>query len=145
MSIFRRWMLGRKRAALAAFVGEKVDYLFRHVLHPSGREYTVEEVAQAIGTPTSYVLRLRRGHVANAESEVLGAVSDFFGVDHGYWFRVATYIDGDDPHYPYAARPQRELTPGEVAFMVQMLAQVQDRLSAPPGDPGAQGDDRIRL
>lgn len=126
MLTVRRWLMSRKHREVADFIGEKVEYLFRHVLHPLGREYTVEEVAPALGQPAAYVSKLRRGHVANSGAEVLGALSNFFSVDIGYCFRVATYFDEHDPHYPYASRPLREVTPEEVAFVAGVLAQVQD-------------------
>jgi hypothetical protein len=37
MSIFWHRMLGCKHREQADFIGEKVDYLFRQVRHPSGR------------------------------------------------------------------------------------------------------------
>ncbi len=45
MPSVRRWLMGRKQRKVAAFVSEKVDYLFRQVRHPWGHEYTVEDVA----------------------------------------------------------------------------------------------------
>lgn len=138
MSIFRRLTMSRQQADQAAFIGEKVDYLFRQVRHPSGREYTVEEVGRALGKPAAYVSRLRRGHVASPGAEVVGALGDFFGVDRMYWFRPVTYLDEHDPNYPYPPRPPREVTPEEVEFVAQMVAQLQDRLAAQPGDPDAK-------
>ncbi len=43
MSIVRRWLLGREHREVPDFIGEKVEYLFRQVRHPSGREYTVRK------------------------------------------------------------------------------------------------------
>jgi len=114
-----------KKREQAAFIGEKVDYLFQHVLKPSGEAYTSEEVGEAIGKPASYVVRLRRKHIHNPGVEVLGALSDFFRVDRMYWFRPTTYIDENDPNYPYADVPQREVTPEEVAFVAEILTRIQ--------------------
>jgi len=84
MPSVRHWLMSRKRREQAAFISEKVDYLFRHVRDSSGHEYTLEEVAQGIGKPAAHMAELRRGHVAVPGAEVLGAVRDVFGVDRMY-------------------------------------------------------------
>ncbi len=130
--------MGRKQREQADFIGEKVNYLFRQVRHPSGREYTVEEVAQATGLPLSYVVDLRRKRISKLERERMEALNAFFGVDSGYWFRARSYIDAHHPNYPQFDRPAREWTPEDVDMLARMLVQVQDRLAALPSEPDAR-------
>jgi hypothetical protein len=138
MSVVRRWRLGRTHREQADFIGEKVEYLFRQVPHPTGREYTVAEVADAIGTPVSYVADLRGKRISDLGRERMDALNTFFGVDSGYWFRAMNYIDEHDPNYPHFDRPEREWTPEDVEMLARMLAHVQAHVAALRGDPGAQ-------
>ena len=138
MALLRRWLLGRTHRAQGAFIGDKVAYLFCRVRHPSGREYTVEEVAQATGLPSSYVTDLRRTRISNFRREQMDALNAFFGVDSGYWFRAMNYIDEHDLNYPQCDRPVRKWTPEEVEMLTQMLVQVRDHLAALRDDPSAK-------
>jgi transcriptional regulator with XRE-family HTH domain len=74
--------------ALAA----KVDNLFRTVRPRNGREYSFEEVAEAIrvkGGPTisaTYLWQLRKGLRDNPTKRHLEALAGFFGVPPAYFF-----------------------------------------------------------
>jgi transcriptional regulator with XRE-family HTH domain len=130
-----------KRAEQAKFVGEKVDYLFRNVVKPSGDEFTYEEVHQGTGISASYLHRLRKGQVANPGREKLESLSRFFGVDVEYWFQPTTYIAAADPQRPFLAVAHRKLdegnyTPEQIQFIVHVLdylrGQIQTREGSPP-------------
>ncbi|SDH33705.1 Transcriptional regulator, contains XRE-family HTH domain [Lentzea fradiae] len=81
----------------------KVDHLFRTVHSRAGREYTFEEVAEAIrvrGGPTisaTYVWQLRRGLRDNPTKRHLEALAGFFGVPPAYFFddAVTEQIDSE--------------------------------------------------
>ncbi|MGX7823794.1 helix-turn-helix domain-containing protein [Actinokineospora sp. 24-640] len=70
----------------------RVDHLFRTVRPADGREYTFEEVAEAIrarGGPTisaTYVWQLRKGQRDNPTKRHLEALAGFFGVPPAYFF-----------------------------------------------------------
>jgi transcriptional regulator with XRE-family HTH domain len=78
-----------------ATLAEKLDFLFRTVRTPGGREFSHEDVARAIGQaedgPTisaTYIWQLRRGQRTNPRMSHLHALARFFGVDPGYFFPV---------------------------------------------------------
>jgi transcriptional regulator with XRE-family HTH domain len=81
----------------------KVDHLFRTVHARAGREYTFDEVAEAIrgrGGPTisaTYVWQLRRGLRDNPTKRHLEALAGFFGVPPAYFFddAVTEQIDSE--------------------------------------------------
>ena len=81
----------------------KVDHLFRTVHSRVGREYTFDEVAEAIrarGGPTisaTYVWQLRRGLRDNPTKRHLEALASFFGVPPAYFFddAVTKQIDSE--------------------------------------------------
>lgn len=81
----------------------KLDYLFRTVRAPSGREFSLEDVARAIATgggPTisaTYIWQLRRGQRTNPRMSHLHALARFFGIDPGYFFpgQLAEQMEAD--------------------------------------------------
>ena len=73
-------------------LSEKVDRLFR-LVRPSGRrEYTYQQVADALaerGGPSisaTYLWQLRKGHRDNPTKRHLQALANFFGVKPEYFF-----------------------------------------------------------
>ncbi|GAB3897852.1 helix-turn-helix domain-containing protein [Kibdelosporangium lantanae] len=81
----------------------KVDRLFRTVHPRTGREYSFEEVAEAIresGGPTisaTYLWQLRKGLRDNPTKRHLEALAKFFGVPPAYFFddEAAERIDAE--------------------------------------------------
>src|SRR6187399_1329554 len=74
----------------------KVDHLFRTVRPRSDKEYSFEEVAEAIrggGGPTisaTYLWQLRKGVRDNPTRRHLEALARFFGVPPAYFFDEST-------------------------------------------------------
>lgn len=68
---------------------QRLDYLFKQITHPDGREYSYEEVQNGTGkaVTAAYIWRLRTGKAANPGYWVIKALSDFFGVDPNYFFQ----------------------------------------------------------
>lgn len=68
---------------------ERLDYLFHHITHPDGREYSYEEVQNGTGkaVTSAYIWRLRTGKATNPGFWVLKALSEFFDVEPSYFFR----------------------------------------------------------
>ncbi|MCS7478558.1 helix-turn-helix domain-containing protein [Umezawaea endophytica] len=70
----------------------RVDHLFRTIKPRGGREYSFEEVAEAIrtrGGPTisaTYIWQLRRGLRNNPTMKHVEALAGFFGVPPAYFF-----------------------------------------------------------
>ncbi|HEX6342478.1 helix-turn-helix domain-containing protein [Umezawaea sp.] len=70
----------------------RVDHLFQTIKPRGGREYSFEEVAEAIrtrGGPTisaTYIWQLRRGLRNNPTMKHVEALAGFFGVPPAYFF-----------------------------------------------------------
>ena len=81
----------------------KINHLFRTIRSAGGREFSFEEVAEAIrqrGGPTisaTYVWQLRRGIRDNPTMRHLEALAGFFGVPPAYFFddQAARRIDAE--------------------------------------------------
>ncbi|MGW3967070.1 helix-turn-helix domain-containing protein [Amycolatopsis sp. NPDC005003] len=81
----------------------KIDHLFRTVRPRSGKEYSFEEVAEAIrgsdGATISatYLWQLRKGVRDNPTRRHLEALARFFGVPPAYFFdeSTATQVDAE--------------------------------------------------
>ncbi len=86
-----------KQSEQAAFVGNKLNFLFNTVRKPSGEEYSLEDVGRATGFHPSYIGRMRDGKVANPGREVLAGLSTFFHVDPGFWFRAGNELVESEP------------------------------------------------
>jgi transcriptional regulator with XRE-family HTH domain len=69
-------------------IAEKIDYLFRTVRRPDGREFTYDEVEQGTDgrVSRSYVWKLRHGRNRNPSLDVIEALSEFFHVPPQYFF-----------------------------------------------------------
>lgn len=84
-------MTGTDHGGRSQTMAEKLDHLFRTV-HPPGRTYTHQEVADAIaarGGPTisgPYLWQLRKGLRDNPTKRHIEALSAFFGVPVSYFF-----------------------------------------------------------
>ncbi len=83
----------------------RLDQLFDHVRHPSGRQYSLREVADgineagAVSITPSHLSRLRSGASRNPGFDQITAIAAFFGVDPKY------FLEGDE----VAARTSAEL------------------------------------
>lgn len=69
-------------------VSEKIDYLFRTVRRPDGREFTYDEVQRGTEgrVSRSYVWKLRHGRNRNPSLDVIEALSEFFNVPPSFFF-----------------------------------------------------------
>ena len=73
-------------------LAEKLNHLFATIHPSSGREFMLDEVADAINQhgevklTAMYVSQLRRGQRANPSKNVLEALARFFGVSPAYFF-----------------------------------------------------------
>ncbi|WP_432491510.1 helix-turn-helix domain-containing protein [Kineococcus gypseus] len=92
----------------------RLDQLFHHIRHPTGRQYSLREVADGINeagkvsiTP-SHLSRLRSGASRNPGFDQITAIAAFFGVDPKY------FLEGDQ----VATRTSAEL---------QLLAAMRQR------------------
>lgn len=77
---------------VAPTLAEKMNRLFATV-HPPGRgEYTLDEVAEAIGADgkvtmsAAYLSQMRKGQRTNPSKNVLEALAHFFGISPAYFF-----------------------------------------------------------
>lgn len=78
-------------------IGELVDELFKTRLHPSGREYTYQEVSIGVNReldPT-YIAKLRKGKVPNPGRNSLLLLCQFFDVEASYFFPELAYSQRD--------------------------------------------------
>ena len=68
---------------------QRLDFLFKQLTHPDGREYSYEEVQNGTdkAVTAAYIWRLRTGKAKNPGYWVIKALSDFFGVDPNYFFK----------------------------------------------------------
>ncbi|WIX93373.1 helix-turn-helix domain-containing protein [Amycolatopsis sp. DG1A-15b] len=81
----------------------KIDHLFRTVRPRSGKEYSFEEVAEAIrgsdgaSISATYLWQLRKGVRDNPTRRHLEALARFFGVPPAYFFdeSTATQVDAE--------------------------------------------------
>ncbi|MFF1611531.1 helix-turn-helix domain-containing protein [Amycolatopsis sp. NPDC058278] len=81
----------------------KIDHLFRTVRPRSGKEYSFEEVAEAIrgsdgaSISATYLWQLRKGARDNPTRRHLEALARFFGVPPAYFFdeSTATQVDAE--------------------------------------------------
>ena len=78
----------------------RLNHVFATVRRPDGREYSNEQVAQAVADvgvtiSQSYIWQLRKGKKSNPTLKHLQALGDFFGVPPAYFFDdgVADRID----------------------------------------------------
>jgi len=127
----------------------KLDVLFRTV-HPSGGEYTHDEVARAIkgaGGPTisaTYVWQLRKGLRDNPTKNHIEALATFFGVPPAYFLddAVAERIDAElellvslrDASVRQVALRASGLSPDSLRAIVDMIEQVRRLEGLPPGE-----------
>ncbi len=127
-----------KHAEQAAFIGEKLDYLFRTIVSPAGTEYSYEDVSRATHISPSYLHRLRHKKISNPGRDVIQALSQFFGVPVEYWFSPTTYVSADTQRQAHLAIAHRtldegEYTPEQIRFIVQMLEHLRELTNAAPG------------
>jgi len=69
-------------------VAELVEDLFRTHRHPSGREFSNQEVSNALNDEIdpSYIAKLRRGAIKNPGRQALLSLCRFFKVQPNYFF-----------------------------------------------------------
>ena len=130
-------------------IGALVDHLFRTIPHPSGREYTYTEVADATGMDASYIRKLRFNHIPNPGISTISALCRFFGVDASYFFPELATMHGapatDPAMQPAEQLPFRlalrstGLTPEAQAYIEGLVTLLQQR-ELPPSGRSAPGD-----
>lgn len=72
----------------AKTVGELLDDLFKQIRHPSGREFTYQEVSKGVGgelDPT-YIAKFRKGKIPNPGRNAVMLLCRFFQVPPSYFF-----------------------------------------------------------
>lgn len=76
-------------------VPDKMDYLFKTIRRPDGREYTYDDVERgtAGAVSRSYVWKLRHGRNRNPSLVVIEALGQFFDVPVTYFFESAQNPD----------------------------------------------------
>ncbi len=76
-------------------VPDKIDYLFKTIRRPDGREYTYDEVERGTegAVSRSYVWKLRHGRNRNPSLEVIEALGRFFDVPVTYFFAAGDKAD----------------------------------------------------
>lgn len=133
----------------------KVDHLFRTVHPQTGREYSFEEVAEALrarGGPTisaTYLWQLRKGLRDNPTKRHLEALAEFFGVPAAYFFDdgESERIDAeltlltalrDTPVRQIALRANG-LSPKSLEAIAEMVERVRELEGLPQPDPQTPG------
>lgn len=79
-------------------VGELLDDLFKTYTHPSGREYTYQEVSKALDgelDPT-YIAKLRKGKIPNPGRNAVMLLCRFFKVQPNYFFPELQPLHGPE-------------------------------------------------
>lgn len=84
-------------------LADKLDHLFRTVRAPTGREQSLEAVADAVrargggSISATYIWQLRKGLRTNPRMSHLDALARHFGVDPGYFFpnELAEQMEAD--------------------------------------------------
>ena len=68
--------------------GEKLDRLFEENRKPDGRQYSQKELVESAPGVLSrvYLWRLRTGRATRPSYLAVSAITNFFGVDAGYFF-----------------------------------------------------------
>jgi len=67
---------------------QKLERLFEEVRKPNGKRFTQAEVVEGTGGILTrvYLWKLRTGKALNPGFHIVRAITDFFGVDPGYFF-----------------------------------------------------------
>lgn len=68
-------------------ISDKVNYLFENFKKPNGGKYNFTEVEDATGIHKSWLSKLAAGHVSRPGLQVLQALTKFFQIDPGFWFK----------------------------------------------------------
>lgn len=68
-------------------IADKVNYLFENFKKSSGGKYNFTEVEEATGIHKSWLSKLAAGHVSRPGLQVLQALTKFFQIDPGFWFK----------------------------------------------------------
>ena len=126
-------------------IGTLVDHLFQTIQHPSGREYTYSEVAEATGMDPSYIRKLRLNHIPNPGISTISALCRFFGVNASYFFPELAMLQGasasdsalhDPEQVPFRlALRSTGLTPEAQAYIEGLVTLLQQREFPPTGKP----------
>ncbi|GAA3855755.1 helix-turn-helix domain-containing protein [Saccharothrix violaceirubra] len=133
---------GRKTLA------QRIDYLFRTVRPPHRREYTYEEVAQAVARDqretisASYLWYLRTGQRDNPTLKHLTVLARFFGVPTAYFVdeptgervvaELALLAALQDAGVRDVALRAAGLSPASLETIGDMIARVRELEGLPP-------------
>jgi transcriptional regulator with XRE-family HTH domain len=127
-------------------VAALLNHLFTTRLAPSGRPYTLTEVAKATGMSVPYLSTLRKGTIGAVSFQRVEALARFFNVPLDYFSQAGPPVDTMDELVREAlAKPlvrEVALRAGKVgeaqrALILEMLEHaeqvLQELASAPPG------------
>lgn len=120
-------------------VGELITDLFATHKHPTGREYTQQEIAQLSKGKLEFthVGKLKAGKIPNPGLTTLQALCQVFSVEPEYFFPeladVHYYRDAEAEQYINHLRLLQQLAKQQMA-MLQTLASMQQRLTYIPDD-----------
>jgi transcriptional regulator with XRE-family HTH domain len=136
-----------RRGARRTFA-DRLNYLFRTVRKPDQREYTNEEVANAITQDqgvtisASYLWYLRTGQRDNPTLKHLKALATFFGVPPSYFFddetaerveaELALLVAMKDARVRDLALRADGLSPESLDAIREMIARVRELEGLPP-------------
>lgn len=68
-------------------IADKVNYLFDNFKKSNGGKYNFTEVEEATGIHKSWLSKLAAGHVSRPGLQTLQALTKFFQIDPGFWFK----------------------------------------------------------
>ncbi len=120
-------------------IADKVNYLFENFKKSNGGKYNFTEVEEATGIHKSWLSKLAAGHVSRPGLQVLQALTKFFQIDPGFWFKdlnawvkereeVEAQVEAMDPHEKIvSALRARDANPDTVNYLLDML-EVYDRM-----------------
>lgn len=114
-------------------IADKINYLFDNFKKPNGTKYNFTDVEEAAGIHKSWLSKLAAGHVSRPGLQTLQALTKFFQIDPGFWFKdlnvwikereeAAIQYDALNPHQKIVtALRARDATPDVEHFLLDML------------------------
>ncbi|HEU4327419.1 MAG TPA: helix-turn-helix domain-containing protein [Roseiflexaceae bacterium] len=110
---------------------ELVEDLFRTYRHPSGREYSNQEVSTALNdaVDASYIAKIRRGIIKNPGRHGLLALCRFFKVPSSYFFpELQSPYDPQQPSVEGAQTLPRSIMVQDARNKINELNKLLDAL-----------------
>lgn len=107
-----------------------IDELFKTHRHPSGREYSCQEISDALENEidASYLAKLRRGVIKNPGRNALLQLCNFFQVQPNYFFPefqppINEDVSQEDP--VKAALRSKKMKPGVRRKLEELIAALE--------------------